>query len=163
MGGLPGLMTATRRMVRPVPSRMAVYPGADFSTFLSDATGNITRASMDLSFATITGPRVCQETILRKLTCPPGSMDDPTWGIDLRTYLNASVRSDELAALQARVRTEILREEYVDEAEVTILLSADGSLIVDIALTLADEETYEFAFALSATGIQVILDVGQDA
>lgn len=139
-----------------------IYPGQDFSTFLTDKNGTVQRSSLDLSFVPITGARVCQETILRKLQCPPGSMDDPEWGIDLRTYYNASMRSDDLGVLGAVIRTEILKEEYVDDADVIVLLSADGTLIVDISLTLADEKTYTFAFSLSERGFQAILDVASN-
>lgn len=143
---------------------MSVYPGKDFSTFLSDSNGRVTASTMDLSFIEIEGPRVCQETILRKLRCPPGSMDDEAWGMDLRTYLNSSLRSDDLGALAAAVRTEILKEEYVEDADVSVLLSEDNLMIVDITLTLADLESYTFAFSLGVDGaIQVILDVGDNA
>ena len=142
---------------------MLFRSGFDFSTFVSDASGRVTRGSLDLNFTPITGPRVCVETVLRKLMCPPGSMDDETWGVDLRTYLNSSLRSDDLESIAAVVRTEILREEYVADATVTCFQSADERLIFDIVLTLDDEESYTFAFALSSSGIQVIVDVANNA
>lgn len=148
-----------------------MFLGQDYSTFLTDANGNVTRASMDLSFTPVGGDgttddaqaQVCRETVLRKLMCPPGSMDDPEWGIDLRTYLNANLRSDDLGSIAAVVRGEILKEEYVDECDVLCLLSADGSMIVDITLQLADLGVYTFAFSLSPEGIQTVLGVAGSA
>ena len=148
------------------------YPGLDFSTFREDpTTGRVARGSMDLSFVPIGGDgasqeskaRVCLETILRKLQCQPGSMDDEQWGVDLRGYLNASMTSHDLAQIGAVARLEILKEEYVAGCDVVCLLSTDGLLIVDVSVDLGDLGSYTMAFSLNATGIVRILGVGGNA
>lgn len=146
-----------------------MYPGMDFSTYKSDAQGRVVRGSLDLSFIPIGGPTasdaekasVCIQTMLRKLQCPPGSMDDETWGMDLRGELNASLASRDLASLGARARLCLLQEEYVDDCDVVCLLSDDGLLIVDVTTTLVALGTYSFAFSLSEEGIQRIIGVSQ--
>jgi hypothetical protein len=105
---------------------------------------------------------VVAERVLRRLTCPPGSFDDQTYGIDLRGYLNASLTSADLSNLQAKIRAELLKEEALDDVIATCILSSDNQLYVELRLTLADEESYNFAFVLSSTGIEKIMGVNQN-
>jgi hypothetical protein len=138
-----------------------VYDGQDFSTFTIDADGNVI-GDMDLSWQPIVGTQVVAERVLRRLTCPPGSFDDQTYGIDLRGYLNASLTSADLSNLQAKIRAELLKEEALDDVGATCILTSDNQLYVELRLTLADEESYNFAFVLSSTGIEKIMGVNQN-
>lgn len=134
------------------------YPGQDFSTFsLEPVVGAI--GTMDVDYKPISGDRVCIEILVRKLTAPSGSYDDLTWGLDLRDYLGANVTPQDLSELQSRCRSEIMREEFVDDATVTLYLS-DTQLVCDISVSLSDAPTYDFAFALSEAGIKLLIDDG---
>lgn len=150
------------------------YPGQDFTTFGTDSRGLTTGPDLDWDWTPRGGAarpdeaaRVCLEILLRKCLTPAGSMDDATWGEDLRRVQNAALRPQDLLALQARVRASWLAEEFVDDAQVTALLSGDGKLIIDARVALLDDQgdstLYEFAFALSAAGVQVVLGAGQAA
>lgn len=134
-----------------------LYNGTDFSTFLTDSRGVVSGGDMDTSFTPITGARACLETVARKLSCPPGSVDDPAWGIDLRGYIGASMTSRQLTALGQQVRSEILREEYVADADVVCLQDQAGALFLDVTLQLADLESYSLALRLTADSVSVVL------
>jgi len=134
------------------------YDGQDFSTFAS-ISGVVSTPSMDLSFTPIGGVQAAKETILRKLRSPPGSFDDEAWGVDLRTYQNAALGANDLSAIQSLVASAVEAEEYVDSASVEVYL-VDGQLLVDCAVTLADDTSFTMAFALTTDGIEAIVDSG---
>lgn len=125
-----------------------INPGKDYSTFFR-ADG---LPDMDLSFLEIQGARVVLELIARRLITPPGMMDDPEYGIDLRTYLNAGLLSGELGILEAAIRAEALKVEGVDDARVTATLDGQGGFlaVVEVVLADEDEDTFQFSFVLGA-------------
>lgn len=139
-----------------------INPGLDFSTYPTVDAQGFPVGDMDLSWQPISGTQVIAERVLRRLTCPPGSFDDATWGIDLRTVLNGSLTSSDLLSLQGAIETEIGREESISAVQATCLLSSDNKLIVSLQLTVADEETFEFSFQLSSAGIEKILSVSEN-
>lgn len=132
-----------------------IYPGQDFSTFFR----GLQAPSMDLSFRPISGTQAAQETILRKLRCPPGSFDDQTWGLDLTGYLGAALSPSDLAALQGRVAGAVEAEEYVESASVGVYL-VSGNLVFDISVVLADGDSFTLAFALDSAGAVIAGSVG---
>ena len=148
---------------------MSAYPGQDYSTYISDANGQVTRATFDLNFTPINTPaapdpvRVVTELILRKLSCVPGTMDDENWGMDLRGEVGNCVTSADLLRLQGQIRSQVVAEEAVDTADVAVLMSTDGdgTCVVSISGTLADRTgtPFTFAFALNPAGILTILGV----
>lgn len=139
-----------------------INPGLDFSTYPTVDSQGFPVGDMDLSWQPISGTQVIAERVLRRLTCPPGSFDDITWGIDLRTVLNASLTSSDLLSLQGAIESELRREESLSEVEAICLLSSDNKLIVSLQLTTADEESFAFSFQLSTAGVEKILSVSEN-
>lgn len=140
-----------------------IFNGFDYSTYSSQtagASGLIAQGSMDTSFTPIFGARVCIETLVRKLTSPPGSFDDLSWGMDLRQYLGASLLPQEIEAVQNSIREQCLAEEYVDDASAQVYVTAPGEMVVRVSVVLSDEKSYQFAFALGPAGIALIVSVG---
>lgn len=125
-----------------------IYPGQDFSTFARPDG----LPDMDLSWLPISGGRVLLEAVARRLITAPGMMDDPTYGIDLRTYLNATLLSGDEGVLQAAIRAEALKVDGVDDAQVDVTLDGAGGFTADVGITLSDDDSYEFAFVLDAAG-----------
>jgi len=140
---------------------MAFYPDAvDFSTF-PNSEAIVVRgrtyyggpADMDTSFTTITGARAVLEHIARRLITPPGQYDDPSYGFDINTYLNANLLPQETSALQAAVANQAIEVEGVDDVVVSVTL-ADKRLVISIDVTLIDNvEGFNFIFVLSADTI----------
>jgi hypothetical protein len=132
---------------------MAFYPPrSDFSTYRSrDGT-----ADMDPSWRPIGGPRAVLEHVARRITSPPGSYDDPDWGFDVTTFLNAALLTEQFNALQAAVRNEAVQVEGVDDCAVSTSLSG-GGLQVALAVTLENRAgTFDLVFVLSAATIPLI-------
>ena len=141
---------------------MATYPdGVDFSTFATYqplAVGNATllggSADLDASWTPITGVRAVLEHVARRLITPPGMYDDPEYGFDLNSWLNASLLPQELDSLEAAVRNEALACEGVDDCVVAATLDPRGALTLNLTVTLTDQvEGYQMVFVLSADTI----------
>ena len=141
---------------------MATYPdGVDFSTFAAYqplAIGNATllggSADLDASWTPITGVRAVLEHIARRLITPPGMYDDPEYGFDLNSWLNASLLPQELDSLEAAARNEALACEGVDDCVVAATLDRSGALTLNLTVTLTDQvEGYQMVFVLSADTI----------
>lgn len=140
---------------------MTFYPDAvDFSTFpASDAItiGGRTyyggAADMDTSFTTITGARAVLEHIARRLISAPGTYDDPAYGFDINTYLNANLLPQETSALEAAVANQAEQVEGVDTVSVSSGLSS-GKLVISIDVILIDSiEGFQMIFVLSTDTI----------
>ena len=141
---------------------MATYPDdVDFSTFATYqplSVGGRTlfggAADLDASWTPITGVRAVLEHIARRLITPPGMYDDPEYGFDLNSWLNASLLPQELDSLEAAVRNEALACEGVDDCVVEATLDPRGALTLNLTVTLTDQvEGYNMVFVLSAETI----------
>lgn len=111
--------------------------GTDVSTF----------PDLDMSFALISGPRVVAEAIARRLGTPRGGglFYDPTYGYDLRGYLNEAVPASQLGNIAAAVEQEALRDERVESCTANVTLTK-GVLKVIVRFVTADGP---FAFTLT--------------
>ena len=140
---------------------MAVYPdNVDYTTFPPSLSLNLEgriyvggAADLDISFTPISGPRAVAEHVARRLISPPGSYDDPDWGFDINSWLNANLLPQDLDAFEAAVRNEVLDVEGVDDAEITTTLDATAGLICVIELALTEADSFELVFVLGADTI----------
>lgn len=140
---------------------MPVYPdNVDYTTFPPSLSLNLEgriyvggAADLDISFTTISGPRAVAEHVARRLISPPGSYDDPDWGFDINSWLNANLLPQDLDAFEAAVRNEVLDVEGVDDAEITTTLDATAGLVCVIELTLTEADSFELVFVLGADTI----------
>lgn len=140
---------------------MPVYPdNVDYTTFPPSLSLNLEgriyaggAADLDISFTTISGPRAVAEHVARRLISPPGSYDDPDWGFDVNSWLNANLLPQYLDAFEAAVRNEVLDVEGVDDAEITTTLDATVGLVCVIELSLTEADSFELVFVLGADTI----------
>ncbi len=140
---------------------MAVYPdNVDYTTFPPSLSLNLEgrtyvggAADLDISFTPISGPRAVAEHVARRLISPPGSYDDPDWGFDINSWLNANLLPQDLDAFEAAVRNEVLDVEGVDDAEITTTLDDVAGLVCVVEMTLSNEDEYELVFVLGADTI----------
>jgi len=138
-----------------------VYPdNVDYTTFPPSLSLNLEgrvyaggAADLDISFTPISGPRAVAEHVARRLISPPGSYDDPDWGFDINSWLNANLLPQDLDAFEAAVRNEVLAVEGVDSAEITTTLDDVAGLVCVVEMTLSDEDEYELVFVLGADTI----------
>jgi hypothetical protein len=87
------------------------------------------------------------------LITPPGQYDDPAYGFDINSYLNANLLPQETSALEAAVADQAGQVEGVDTVDVTAGLDG-GKLVVSIDVTLIDSvEGFQMIFVLSTDTI----------
>jgi len=140
---------------------VAVYPdNVDYTTFPPSLSLNLEgrtyvggAADLDISFTPISGPRAVAEHVARRLISPPGSYDDPDWGFDINSWLNANLLPQDLDAFEAAVRNEVLDVEGVDDAVITTTLDSVAGLVCVVEMTLSNEDEYELVFVLGADTI----------
>ena len=113
---------------------------------------------------TVTGERLLAEAAYRRLITPRGKLRyAPNYGLCLSDLLNADVTNDFLAGIPALVRAELLKDERLQEVNVTY--SVDRTAAPSIAITLDIEgiakDGGEFSLVLKATEVTVeLLGIG---
>ena len=108
---------------------MTVDFGTDIAT--PDAS------DLDPYFTEVSGWRGLGQALARRLTTPRGSLlDDLSYGYDLRSRLNDSLSTADLAALGAVVKRELEGDERVETASVAVTLT-NGALRVAARITTA--------------------------
>jgi hypothetical protein len=102
----------------------------------------------DELFGVISGRRVLAESLARRITCPPGGLFwAPTKGIDLRAEVRARLDSTRLTRIQARTQAQVLDDERVIDARVSVAwLASTRTLRVAVSAESADGP---FSFVLS--------------
>ncbi len=69
----------------------------------------------------ISGINNLVKKILRRLRCPNGALYwDPSYGLDVRQYLNSSITTAKIQEIKQAVKTQCELDERVQSAEVTI-------------------------------------------
>jgi hypothetical protein len=108
-------------------------------------------------------PRILAEALVRRLTTPRGALlDDPDYGIDLRSYCNRGVTLEDLRSLQARARAEATKDERIESVSLTVTTDPAGSSIrLEPRIAPADPNTKPFAFVVSVTDATVLLELEQ--
>ena len=96
---------------------MAVDLGTDIST--------PSAADLDPSLGLVSGLRGLGEALARRLCTPRGGLlDDPGYGTDVRSWLNSSLDTRALQTIAVLVREELLQDERVEDASVTVAYTA---------------------------------------
>ena len=111
---------------------------------------------IDQNLSESKGPRAVLECVARRWYDLAGSLFyDQNYGVGLDAYLNAAVKTDDLATL---LEEEALKDERVEECTVVVSTVAE-SLRIDGRIVTADGQ-YELTVLTSALDVQVLL---QDA
>lgn len=121
--------------------------GQDVSTFPDfDDTGR-----------TISEKRAVAECLLRRYTTPNGWLDyDPSFGLDLRDLLNEDLDANDMRRIQVLAKLEALKDERIDDVEVTVSLES-SVLKIRIVGTLADDAGgFEFVLAIDKVSASVL-------
>ncbi len=142
-------LAATERIMDPPPEPW-IY-GSDISC-VSDLDPTMRELAGD-------DPTVVVEAVVRRLDCPRGALrDDLSYGIDLRGALNRGTTATDAASLASRISGEVLADDRVASARVTVTPSSTGSeLSVQITGELADYRRSRFRLVLAVTSAEVLL------
>jgi hypothetical protein len=161
VGGIPGVMTivtdsiasqvAELERLVPTPAEPLGY-GRDLSC-VDDITGNLDE--VDVFSVTAIG-----EATIRRLSTARGMLvDDPDFGLDLRSYCNRGVPAHELAEIEGAVRSEVTKDDRIDSAAVTAsYTAANSTLLVQIRIVPVDPRLGAFTLTLAASSAEVLLE-----
>lgn len=109
-------------------------------------------------------PSAIVEAVIRRYLTPRGGLlDDPDYGLDVRTHLNRGVTQRDLRAISGALRGEAQKDDRVSAADVTItatLRSSTAQIEVQITPTDPALSDFDFTFAVdSADALKVtVLD-----
>lgn len=99
------------------------------------------------------------EATIRRLSTARGTLvDDPDYGLDLRSYCNRGVPARELAQLAGGIRNEVTKDDRIETATVTASLAGTNELRVQITITPVDPATEPFRLTLAVTSADVLLE-----
>jgi hypothetical protein len=102
--------------------------------------------------------RAIAEALARRLMTPRGTLlDDPTYGLDLRQYLNTGlVLPNGVADVSIAVRGECRKDDRVDDLTVTVDYTL-ATRVMQIALTVTPVDValgvFTFTLVLDAAGV----------
>jgi phage baseplate assembly protein W len=100
--------------------------------------------------------RLVAEAALRRLTTARGTLlDDPDYGLDLRSFLHRGQTPADLLAMRGAVRSELLKDDRIDDGALTVELIRSGVEIqISISVT-ASEAPFALTLAVTDSGALV--------
>lgn len=123
----------------------------DFGTDLSCTD------DLDETMKEISGQDVLAQAIYRRLTTPRGQLiDDPDYGIDVRSFLSRGVDAGKLREIEGTIRQEVLKDERV--ANVTAKATIDYktySITVSLIVTTGDGP-FRLVFSITADTVELL-------
>lgn len=130
-----------------IASAFGVDVRLDFSSGLPD---------IDPLFRTTTGPRLVLQAVACRLLTPRGALPrDPSYGLDIRSWLNAGFTEQRRFALLASVAAEVEKDERVLTSDVTVTQNrATEAVTIRVQCTTA-EGPFEFVLNASEAGVAI--------
>lgn len=121
--------------------------GSDISTF----------PDLDVAFALMQGRRVLQEAVARRYITPKGALwKHPTYGCDLRRYLNRPMTTQLLAQVKQETEAEAEQEERVLACQNFVTFDDDSkTLVIRVGLTDSDGP-FTFTAGFNALGLTLL-------
>lgn len=91
------------------------------------------------------------QALIRRLSCPRGRLpDDADYGLDVRGMVNKGTDSNALRDLAGQIKSEVLKDDRVDGANVTTTYTSETSTLdVTIWLVAVDPSLGEFSLTFA--------------
>lgn len=109
---------------------------------------------LDPYFSLVSGKPALAQALSRRLTTPRGSLVyDPEYGIDLRSYLNASPSMHDLSVAKSAIEAEVTADERVSAATAVVSFDRRTSILtvsIDVESAIGP-----FRLVLASTGVSV--------
>lgn len=103
----------------------------------------------------VSGNTTLVQAIYRRLTTPRGALlDDPDYGLDLRTLLSRGMTPEDLAGLPDVIAAEIRKEQRIEACEVQVQSRADGAIEIAVRAEVAEGP---FNLTITVTEAAVVL------
>lgn len=113
---------------------------------------DVTAIDLDVSMTETSGRALLAEAVARRLVTFRGTLvDDPTYGFDVREYLNSDLSPRELAAIGAGIDNELTKEERLLRSQTVVTFLAGVLLIAVNLVDLAGP----FRLTLAVTDVSV--------
>lgn len=96
---------------------------------------------------------VVAQAALRRLTTPRGALlDDPDYGLDVQSYVHKAMTTAELRAMAGQIRLELLKDDRIEDADVTATPAGENRYSLSIrGVTAAGP--FELTGKLGAEGL----------
>lgn len=96
---------------------------------------------------------VVAQAALRRLTTPRGALlDDPDYGLDVQAYVHKAMTPAELRAMAGQIRLELLKDDRIEDAQVTV--TPDGASRFSISIRgVTATGPFELTGKLGAEGL----------
>jgi hypothetical protein len=103
-------------------------------------------------------PAAIVEAVIRRFTTPRGSLiDDPDYGLDIRSVLNRGMTQRDLRALAGALRGEAQKDDRVALADVQLTVSLPTrEASVQVFITPEDSNLRDFSFTFAVTDGDVL-------
>lgn len=124
-----------------------------------DLFGTDIACDADLSdvFAVVSGRRCLIEAVMHRLATERGSLiDDPSYGFDVRAWVNETMTPSRRFALEAGVANEASRDERVFSAQASVTFT-DATSKLSIKLALVDAQgPFDFVLAVDSLTVELL-------
>ena len=123
----------------------------DFGTDISTPGG----ADLDPFFALVSGWTQLAQALVARITTPTGGLvDDPSYAIDVRAYLNDTPAST--ATIAAEIRAEWLRDERVYDASARVTFDEAAEALTVQGVVTTAEGTFALTVAIGAVTVDLL-------
>lgn len=111
---------------------------------------------LDATLSVVTGKRALAQAILRRLTTPLGMLiDDPTYGLDVRSFIGDPVYPDNI---KQEIVKQLDQEEEVLRASVAVVFDARTSLLQIQINVVAGDGPFELTISVNELALTAFFD-----
>lgn len=112
---------------------------------------------MDPLAREVSGQEVVAQAIYRRLTTPRGRLiDDPDYGTDVRSFLHRGLTTAELRAVEAAIRSEVLKDERIALVTVKATSADDGQSMTVVLNVTTGLGPFRLVFAVTAETVSLL-------
>lgn len=143
----------TAKLVRLVPTPTgALGYGTDLS-----CTSDLTETMDEVDPLS---PVAIQQSLIRRLTTRRGRLpDDPSYGLDIRGFLNHGTPASEFIAIEGQIRQEVLKDDRVSSAVVAAAYAAQTkTLTIKLSFVPVDSRATFFTLTFAITTLSVVVE-----
>lgn len=109
---------------------------------------------------TISGTRNLLNALVRRLKTPSGGLFyDPSYGEDVRTYLNNQIDTDILDQIRANIKRQIELDERVKNANISLSFNQSAfSLLINLQVTPNVGQTFTLVLSIDKLSVTILSD-----
>ena len=114
---------------------------------------------LDPAFAPMTDARVIGEALLKRFTTPRGSLPfHPSYGEDVRAWLNEGLTSADLHRLKSALEAQAEQEERIASCDVTLSVNAQAQQLTIGVFAVTGLGPFRFTITVGQLDASVVVD-----